>query len=501
MTHPMTNESLTLDRFPTGIEGLDVITNGGLLACGVYIVQGLPGSGKTILANQMCYSHVAAGGRAVYVTLLAESHTRMLQHLRPMSFFDESVIPDRLFYVSAFRTLEEEGLKGLLGLLRREIRDQRISLLVLDGLVAAEESAPTPRDFKKFIHELQSHAVANGCTVLLLTSGAGAMASAEHTMVDGLIELSDERLDVRNERTLEVRKFRGSASLRGKHAFRITPQGIRLFPRIESWLSEPSIADRGTGARLGTGSATLDQMLHGGIFASSVTAVVGPTGAGKTMLALQYLAQCSRAEPGLMFGFYESPVRMRAKAAAIGHDIAPLLDEGSLQLIWHPQGEHLLDELGHELLRAVRARRVKRLAIDGLGGLLESVSNRDRIGRFMACLTNELRAQGVATLLTVESPEIVGSAVRMPVASMSAIVENLIFMRFVERNASLSRLISISKMRNSEYDEHVRELFITNQGLRAGEPLFGFEATITGVAHAARRVRRKPAARPARKKR
>ncbi|HWL61555.1 MAG TPA: ATPase domain-containing protein [Steroidobacteraceae bacterium] len=497
----MTNENLTLDRFPTGIEGLDIITNGGLLACGVYIVQGLPGSGKTILANQMCYAHIAAGGRAVYVTLLAESHTRMLQHLRPMSFFNESVIPDQLFYVSAFRTLEEEGLKGLLGLLRREIRDQRISLLILDGLVAAEESAPTPRDFKKFIHELQSHAVANGCTVLLLTSGAGAMASAEHTMVDGLIELSDERLDVRNERTLEVRKFRGSASLRGKHSFRITPQGIRLFPRIESWLSEPSVVDRGSGRRVTSGSLTLDQMLHGGVSSSSVTAVVGPTGAGKTLLSLQFLAQSSREEPGLLFSFYESPVRIQAKASAIGHDVTPLLDNGHLQIIWHPQGEHLLDELGHDLLRAVRARRVRRLAIDGLGGLLESVSNRDRIGRFMACLTNELRAQGVATLLTVESAEIVGSAVRMPVAAMSAIVENLIFMRFVERDASLSRLISISKMRNSDYDEHVRELLITSRGLAAGEPLFGFEATFTGVAHATAVRRRTPARRPPGKKR
>src|SRR4051812_31652074 len=181
----MTTQTTEMPRFPTGIDGLDTITRGGLLVSGVYIIQGIPGTGKTILANEICYRHVASGGRAVYVTLLAESHSRMLQHLRPMAFFDESVIPDRLFYVSAFDVLEDEGLKGLLALLRREIRAQKVSLLVLDGLVAAEESAPTPRDFKKFIHELQSHAVANDCTVLLLTSGAGDMVSAEHTMVDG----------------------------------------------------------------------------------------------------------------------------------------------------------------------------------------------------------------------------------------------------------------------------------------------------------------------------
>jgi circadian clock protein KaiC len=471
-----------IERFPTGITGLDIITQGGLLVSGVYIVQGVPGSGKTILANEVCYRHIAAGGRAVYITLLAESHSRMLQHLRPMEFFDEGVIPDKLFYVSAFRTLEDEGLKGLLALLRREMRAQKVSLLVLDGLVAAEESAPTPRDFKKFIHELQSHAVANGCTVLLLTSGAGEMVSAEHTMVDGLIELGDEQYQMRNQRTLQVRKFRGSSSLRGKHAFRITPQGIRLYPRVEAWLDRPTVQDVGHGPKITSGSASIDAMLHGGLCSSSVAAIVGPTGAGKTLFSLEFLAQSSEREPGLMFSFYETPARLVEKSRRVGNDITPLLHAGHLQLLWHSQGEHLLDELGHELLDAVAARGVKRLVIDGLTGILESVTDRDRIGRFMACLMNELRARGIATLLTVESTDIVGANVRMPVSGMSAIVENLIFLRFVEHDATLSRLISITKMRNSDYDEHVRGLFITDKGLEVGEPLYGFDGTITGVA-------------------
>lgn len=486
----MSISSNALERFPTGIEGLDIITHGGLLTSGVYIIQGIPGSGKTILANQVCFRHVAGGGRAVYVTLLAESHTRMLQHLRPMSFFDESVIPEKLFYVSAFRTLEDEGLKGLIGLLRREMRAQHVSLLVLDGLVAAEESAPTPRDFKKFIHELQSHAVANGCTVLLLTSGAGNMVSAEHTMVDGLIELGDEQYDARNQRTLQVRKFRGSGSLRGKHTFRITPQGIQLFPRIEAWLEKPSVADGRHGPKTPSGSASIDAMLDGGICTSSVTALVGPTGAGKTMFAMQFLAQSSKREPGLMFNFYETPARLIEKSRSVGHDIQALVDKGELAILWHSQGEHLLDELGHRLLKAVISRGVKRLAIDGLSALVECAPNQERVGRFMSCLMNELRVRGVATLLTVESAEIVGPAVRMPVASMSAIVENLIFLRFVERNATLSRLISVTKMRNSDYDQHVRELFITNRGLKVGEPLYGFEGTITGQPHARPAARR-----------
>ena len=151
-----------LGRLPSGIAGLDTILGGGFFKSGVYIVQGLPGCGKTIFANQMCFGHVAAGGSAVYVTLLAESHARMLQHLRSMSFFDESVMPSKLSYISAFQDLQSEGLKGLMAVLRREMRARQATVLILDGLVAAAETASTDSELKKFIHEIQSSAVFHG---------------------------------------------------------------------------------------------------------------------------------------------------------------------------------------------------------------------------------------------------------------------------------------------------------------------------------------------------
>lgn len=100
------------DRIPSGIDGLDTILAGGFIAGGITIVQGLPGTGKTILGNQMCFNHARGGGRALYVTLLAESHSRMLMHLRDLAFFDASAIPDRLYYVSAFPCLRQTGFAG-----------------------------------------------------------------------------------------------------------------------------------------------------------------------------------------------------------------------------------------------------------------------------------------------------------------------------------------------------------------------------------------------------
>src|SRR5215208_1426721 len=128
-------------RISSGVPGLDAILRGGFLKDGIYILQGSPGSGKTILANQICFHHARNGGRVLYVTLLAESHTRMLLHIGQLGFFDSSLIPSRIFLISAFRILEENGLTGLLDLLRREVQAREATLLVLDGVISIQDTA------------------------------------------------------------------------------------------------------------------------------------------------------------------------------------------------------------------------------------------------------------------------------------------------------------------------------------------------------------------------
>jgi circadian clock protein KaiC len=473
---------LALARVPTGVTGLDEILRGGFLEGGVYIIQGTPGAGKTILANEICFRHAASGGRAAYVTLLAEMHTRLLQHLRPMSFFDESVIPKSLYYVSAFHTLEGDGLKGLVDVLRREIKGQRANLLVLDGLVAAEESAPTDREFKKFIHEIQAHAAASGCTVLLLTSGGLKTVSAEHTMVDGVLELEDQLFEFRTERSLLVRKFRGSGFLRGRHSFRITGDGVKFFPRIEVAFASASQPDILSDTKVVTGIEGFDSMLLGGLPAGTTTGLVGASGIGKTTFGLHYLSAATAREPGLHFGFFETPQRLCLKAKTLGLEVAAAIERGHVEVLWQPQRESVLDELAHRLIGAVQRRKVKRLFIDGLGGFLESATSPQRVSRFFSCLTNELRALGATTIFTMEAQDIVGKGVRVPVSGLSALVENLVFLRFVELGSSLHRLISVHKVRDAGHDLCLREFFITNLGVRVGDVFSGVEGVTTGVA-------------------
>jgi circadian clock protein KaiC len=458
-------KTLLMKRVPTGVAGLDEILRGGLLQGGVYIVQGAPGSGKTILGNEVCFRHAAGGGRAAYVTLLAEMHTRMLQHLRSMSFFDEGLIPEGLYYISAFQTLESAGLKGLIDILRREIKGRAASLLVLDGLVAAQETAQSDREFKKFINEIQAHAGALDCTVLLLTSSSLQTVSAEHTMVDGVIELEDRMFGVRTERTLTVRKFRGSPFLRGRHAFQIAGDGIQLFPRIEATFARPSRQDVSHG-RLSTGMPGLDELLGGGLPVGSATAVQGPSGIGKTILGLHFLSLCTAQEPGLYFGFFENPVGLKLKANSLGLAVG----ERDLEVLWHPQSEHSLDELAHRLLNAVRRRNVRRLVVDGLSPFLGCATYPDRLGRFLTCLMNELAAANATSVLTLETPELRPAADEVtgpfvPTGGVASIAENLVLMRFLVDGSDVRRQLWVAKMRAGGHEMQIRDFQITGRGL------------------------------------
>ena len=327
----------TLRRVPSGVAGLDTILDGGFLTGGLYIIQGTPGTGKTTLASQICFHHAAHGGRALYVTLLAEYHARMLQHLGSMSFFDASQIPDKLSYLSGFSVMRQEGLRGLLDLVRREIAARGVSVLMIDGFATAQRTAPSDQALNEFVHEMQGIAIATDCTTFLLNSArSGAVVTPEHTMVDGIVELGDQLFGWVAERAVQVSKFRGSPCMRGRHAFEITTDGLVAYPRIESLLARPSQPDPGGSGRVSAGVDQLDAMLGGGLPAASTTMVMGPSGVGKTTLGLQFLSRCSEAEPGLLFGFYETRARIAAKAAGVCPPLQGLLDSVVVEVLWQP---------------------------------------------------------------------------------------------------------------------------------------------------------------------
>ncbi|WP_246727917.1 ATPase domain-containing protein [Chelativorans sp. Marseille-P2723] len=465
----------------TSIPGLDTVLNGGLVAGGSYVLQGRPGAGKTILANQIAFHRAGLGEKVLFVTLLSEAHEHLFKLLSTLSFFDRSQIGTNIQFVSAYREMVTEGLDGIVHIIRREIAREKRTLFVLDGLLNAHYQAQSRDQIKRFVAELQGHAGFGGCTSLFLASARLSDDSPEHTMVDGVIDLADEIVGARSVRRIEVRKMRGSSMLRGLHNFEITDSGIVVYPRLEAaykGMAEPELASE----MLSSGVEDLDNALGGGFRSGSFTLLMGPSGVGKTMLGLNFISRASHAEPALFFGFYEGPERLKEKATAIGLDFDPPIKSGTLKVEWNPLGEDLLDRLGERLLRQVREQGTRRLFIDGAGAFKRAAVSQSRIVEFFSALSNQLRANGTTTVASWEMPDLFGGSADTPAPEISSIVENIILLRFAEHYARIRRVLAIMKVRDCDYDTAVQEIRFGKDGLKLAPLHPAIKDTLDGSA-------------------
>lgn len=207
--------------------------------------------------------------------------------------------------------------------------------------------------------------------------------------------------------------------------------------------------------------------------------IMGPSGAGKPTMGLQILAQSCAAEPGLLFGFYETPARSRAKAEVMGKPLAALIDAGTVEILWQPPTDHLLDAYAERLLAAIRRRDVRRLFIDGLGGFTKAAVEPGRMDHFFTALANELRVLGVTTVHSLEVPDIRGPTIRIPINDLASIAENRVLLRFIEVRSRLYRLLSILKVRNSDFDSSLHEFTISDEGIVIEDSQEGAEAIMS----------------------
>ncbi len=471
-----------VERVQTGVPGLDTVLHGGLLKSGVYVVVGEPGTGKTILGNQLCFHHVKGGGKAIYVTLLAEAHDRMLAYIQSLQFFNANVIPEKLHYISAYQLLEDEGLTGLMGVICKEVLNHKASVLILDGFILTREIRESELASKKMIHEIQTFAALVGCTVVLLTikDKGNRRPHPGYTMVDGVIELTDGLVGPRAVRELQVKKLRGTNFLRGKHTFDIIDTGAVVYPRTEVLLASPKSVSGKNRDRKRFGVPDFDKMLYGGVLANSMTTLLGAPGTGKTLLGLSFLAEGAKnGEPGIYFGFYEPPEPLIEKASQVGLKMRDCVEKNLIEVIWQPPLEHLLDALAERLLKSVNEKKAKRVFIDGIEGFKSATVYPERIGAFLAAITNELRAIGVTAVFSDET-DIFKEDIVMPIKELAAVIENVIVLRFVELHSQLHRMISILKARESSYDPSIRHLSITSEGLKVTQSFERAESILSG---------------------
>ena len=162
--------------------------------------------------------------------------------------------------------------------------------------------------------------------------------------------------------------------------------------------------------------------------------------------------------------------------------LAAAEQRGDVELLWYPTGEHILDELAHRLLDAVRRRGVKRLVIDGVSGFQQAALEPERIVRFWSALSNELRALGVTTVHTSWLADLVGTQIRVPATGVAQLAEVMVLMRYVELRSRLYRLVSLVKVREDAFDPTIREFTIGNAGVVVGQPFEGVEGVLSGIA-------------------
>jgi circadian clock protein KaiC len=461
-------------RLETGISGLDAVLGGGLPAGRTSLIAGQPGTGKTTLGNQLAYHHAAAGGRAVVATLLAETHDLMLTNLASFTFFDSSLVGERVTYLNLFDALEE-GLDAVSTAIRRVVRETGASLLIVDGATVIEDIAHSPLALRRFAQQLHTQAAVLGATTLLLTGHTREELGDLGAHVDGVIVLANERFDSRHVRQLEVLKLRGGPHVGGAHEFTISEIGITVHPRLESVSGRyrpQEITREGVG--LGTGVHALDTMLGGGLLPYSSTLVMGTPGSGKTLLGLSFLMEGAvRGERGLLAGFHETEPDLITTASRIGLDLRGAIAAGHIRVLWDPPLELSADAWAWRLLAAVDEHRPERVFVDALTDIQRFITSPQRMPTYAAALTNELRARGATAVIATEIDAYIDDQLTVPVPAASATMDNGILLRQIELRSSLHRLISVLKSRQMETDPTIRAFIVSDQGIVVDSPFVG----------------------------
>ncbi|MEW6269117.1 MAG: ATPase domain-containing protein [Thermodesulfobacteriota bacterium] len=212
----------------------------------------------------------------------------------------------------------------------------------------------------------------------------------------------------------------------------------------------------------------------------SATSLLGAPGVGKTLLGLTFLdAGAAAGEPGLYFGFFEARERIVGKAQNLGLRLASWCEQGLLHVAWQAPLEIFLDEVAERIVDLVTRHGARRVFIDGLEGFVQAAMHPERLPSFLSALTVLLRARGVTTFLSEELP-IFTQTIEGTVISVSALVENVILMRYFEYAGEVRRLISIVKLRESDFDAAIREFRITQQGIVVGDKFSSVSQLLLG---------------------
>ncbi|HSR98419.1 MAG TPA: ATPase domain-containing protein [Kofleriaceae bacterium] len=449
----------------SGNAQLDAILGGGFPSSSINMIMGEPGSGKTILAEQLIFANAsgAADPRPIlYLSTLSEPLEKLVRYLQRFSFYDdEKLLSSAIRYDSIAAELEASGVPALAAKLQQIITEVAPKIIVIDSFKAIHDLSRSVAEMRRMLYEVSGLLTAYDTTAFFIGEYSEDQIPTfpEFAVADGMIELARKKHGTRDERYLRVLKLRGSNYQEGLHAFRITGDGLDVFPRLTSPIVPLSYtADE---ARLSTGVPRLDELLDGGVWAGGATLLEGPTGSGKTTLALQFVLDgIKRGEAGLYVNFQENPTQLARSVRGLGMDVAEAQRNG-LNYLYASPVELQIDSILVALFRTIQDRNIKRVVVDSVGDLVGAASDLSRLYSYLYALMQHFAARRVACVLT-QTTTASASPMEGQISAMADTILRL-DLTWVENRAR--RTLKVVKARGSNNALDVQDFRISATGI------------------------------------
>ncbi|MGQ9577553.1 MAG: RAD55 family ATPase [Candidatus Aminicenantales bacterium] len=464
-----------LERIATRVPNLDRILGGGLAANSLVLVSGNPGSGKTVLTNQIVYGLTNPKRKALIVTTVSEPLSRLLRYIQEFSFFDVEKVAEAVIYEDIGPYLL--GTNGEKAWERMEelILKTQPAFLVIDSIRAVHDLSFSPAVTRRGFFRLASVLSTVPCTAFLISeyNHDEYNHAVEASIADVIIHLEYKAVGLGSRRIISVHKVRGSDFLAGEHTFKIGQNGITIFPRFIT----PSKAKRyeQTLERVLVDIPGFDDLLFpGGILRGTSTLLVGDPGVGKTVTALHFILNGAlRGEPGVYVTFQEDPNQIAIISRNFGFDLEKLAREGRFDLLYHSPVEIDIDEMALKIIESVEKIGAKRLVIDSISDLASGARNDpDRFFNFIYSFVQWLKDHRVTSFLTNEMGQLFANELTLTGRGVSHIADNLLLLRYSEIEGEIRRAITALAARGSDHSKRVYEYLISEkEGPRVGLPL------------------------------
>jgi circadian clock protein KaiC len=476
------------ERFAcTGVSGLDDILMGGLARGRLYLIEGVPGSGKTTLAMQFLQEGARRGEPVLYITLsetaeelkaVATGHGWDLTGItvRELLPQEDTLSADEQY--TMFHPSEVE-LATTTKLILQDVDKLKPTRVVFDSLSELRLVAGNPLRYRRQILALKQFFAGRGCTVLLLDD----MTAADHdlhvqSIAHGVLVLQNLSPEYGAERRrLRVVKYRGSEFRGGYHDYLIRKGGLEVFPRLVA-AEHRRINKSG---KLPSNVPALDQLMGGGIEEGTSTLLIGGAGTGKSTIAAQVCcAAASRGQKAVMFIFDESPSTLFSRCRGLGVAIETYNEAGLVRIVQVDPAELSPGEFSHNIRQAVEDWGASIVVIDSLNGYLNAMPEE----RFLTIQLHELlmymNQQGVATILIGAHQGVIASQMQTPVDA-SYLADAVVLLRYFESKGEVRQAISVVKKRGGTHERTIREFAMGPDGIKVGETLRNFRGVLTGV--------------------